>query len=116
MGYLYNHAESWNNRWKSEAEPGDGKTPSIGATTGAYFDSRWLYNSDYLRVKSITLGYTLPKIKFYSTARVYFALENAYIWHNYTGGYSPEALQSTGYDNGSYPQAQTYTFGFNLGL
>ena len=116
MGYLYNHASNWNNRWKSEANPGDGMTPAIGASTGAYFDSRWLYSSDYIRVKNITLGYNLPKQKFYSGARVYLALENAYIWHNYTGGFSPEALQVGGFDNGSYPQARTYTFGFNLSI
>jgi hypothetical protein len=116
MGYLYNHSSNWNNRWKSEASPGDGMTPSINATTGAYFDSRWLYSSDYIRVKNITLGYTLPKQRFYSGARVYLALENAYIWHNYTGGFSPEALQTGGFDNGSYPQARTYTFGFNLSI
>jgi TonB-linked SusC/RagA family outer membrane protein len=116
MGYLYNHASNWNNRWRSPDNPGDGMTPSIGATTGAYFDSRWLYSSDYIRVKNITLGYTLPKRNFYSNARIYFALENAYIWHNYTGGFSPEALQNGGYDNGSYPQARTYTFGFNFGI
>ncbi|MBC8083820.1 MAG: TonB-dependent receptor [Hymenobacter sp.] len=117
MGYLYNHSTRWNNRWKSEAEPGDGQTPSINATTGAYFDSRWLYSSDYIRVKNITLGYTLPKTSFYAGARVYLALENAYIWHSYTGGYSPEAIQQPGgFDNGSYPQARTYTVGFNLSL
>ncbi|WP_375434831.1 SusC/RagA family TonB-linked outer membrane protein [uncultured Hymenobacter sp.] len=116
MGYNYNHAANWNNRWQSEANPGDGMTPSITATTGAYFDSRWLYKSDYLRVKNITLGYTLPKGKLYASARVYLALENAYIWHSYTGGFSPEAVQSGGYDSGSYPQARTYTIGFNLAL
>ena len=116
MGYLYNHATNWNDRWRSPDSPGDGMTPAINATTGAYFDSRWLYSSDYLRIKNITLGYTLPKARFFSSARVYLALENAYIWHNYTGGFSPEALQTGGYDNGSYPQARVYTFGFNLAI
>ena len=116
MGYLYNHASSWNNRWKSEAEPGDGKTPSITAQNSSLLDSRWLYSSDYLRIKNVTLGYTLPKKRFYSGARLYVALENAYIWHSYTGGFSPEALQAGGFDNGSYPQSRTYTLGFNLSL
>ncbi|MBD2722065.1 SusC/RagA family TonB-linked outer membrane protein [Hymenobacter armeniacus] len=116
MGYLYNHASNWNNRWKSEAEPGDGKTPSITAQNSSLLDSRWLYKSDYIRLKNITLGYTLPKARFYNGARLYVALENAYIWHNYTGGFSPEALQLGGFDNGSYPQARTYTLGFNLTL
>jgi TonB-linked SusC/RagA family outer membrane protein len=116
MGYLYNHSTKWNNRWKSEDDQGDGMTPSINATTGGYYDSRWLYSSNYVRIKNITLGYTLPKTKYYSSARFYLALENVYIWHDYTGGYSPEAIQSTGYDRGSYPQARTYTLGFNLGF
>jgi TonB-linked SusC/RagA family outer membrane protein len=116
MGYLYNHASNWNNRWKSEAEPGDGKTPSITAQNSSLLDSRWLYSSDYIRLKNITLGYNLPKKSFYSNARVYVAIENAYIWHNYTGGFSPEALQAGGFDNGSYPQSRTYTVGFNLSL
>jgi TonB-linked SusC/RagA family outer membrane protein len=116
MGYLYNHSTDWNNRWKSEAEPGDGKTPNIAAQNSSLLDSRWLYSSDYIRLKNITLGYTLPKARFYSGARLYVALENAYIWHNYTGGFSPEALQVGGFDNGSYPQARTYTLGFNLSL
>lgn len=116
MGYLYNHSSRWNTRWKSEEEPGDGMTPNINAGTGAFFDTRWLYSSDYLRIKNINLGYTLPKTGFYAGARVYLALENAYIWHNYTGGFSPEALQNGGFDRGSYPQARTYTIGFNLTL
>ena len=116
MGYLYNHASTWNNRWKSEAEPGDGKTPSITAQNSSLLDSRWLYSSDYIRIKNVTLGYTLPKNRLYSGARIYLALENPYIWHNYTGGFSPEALQAGGFDNGSYPQSRTYTVGFNLSL
>jgi TonB-linked SusC/RagA family outer membrane protein len=116
MGYLYNHAANWSNRWKSEAEPGDGKTPSITAQNSSLLDSRWLYSSDYLRIKNITLGYNLPRSRFYSNARFYVVLENPYIWHSYTGGFSPEALQSGGFDNGSYPQARTYALGFNLSL
>ncbi|HET9502705.1 MAG TPA: TonB-dependent receptor [Hymenobacter sp.] len=116
MGYLYNHLADWNNRWKSEAEPGDGKTPSITAQNSSLLDSRWLYKSDYIRIKNITLGYNLPRSRFYSNARFYVVLENPYIWHSYTGGFSPEALQTGGFDNGSYPQARTYALGFNLSL
>jgi TonB-linked SusC/RagA family outer membrane protein len=116
VGYNYNRLERWTTRWRSETNPGDGMTPSINATTGAYFDSRWLYKSDYVRVKNITLGYTLPKSRLFSSARLYLAVENPYIRHEYTGGFSPEAVQATGYDSGSYAQARTYTIGFNLGL
>ncbi|WP_324674991.1 TonB-dependent receptor [Hymenobacter sp. GOD-10R] len=119
MGYLYNKLAKWSNRWKSPDDPGDGMTPSIGATTGAYYDTRWLYSSDYIRIKNITLGYNLPSVRFYNRARIYLAVENAYIWHKYSGGFTPEAVNSTGqgaYDYGGYPQARTYTLGFNLTL
>jgi TonB-linked SusC/RagA family outer membrane protein len=117
MGYLYNHLAVWNTRWRSPDNPGDGMTPSIAATTGAYYDTRWLYSSDYLRIKNITLGYNLPGARFYSRARVYATIENAYLFTHYAGGYSPEAVNSTGlgaYDYGGYPPARVYTLGFNL--
>jgi len=107
----------WNNRWRSASNPGDGMTPSINATTGSYYDTRWLYSSDYLRIKNITLGYNLPGASFYNRARVYATVENAYLFTHYAGGYSPEAVNSTGlgaYDYGGYPPARVYTVGFNL--
>jgi hypothetical protein len=119
MGYLYNHLATWDNRWRSPDNPGDGMTPSINATTGAYYDTRWLYKSDYLRIKNITLGYNLPTVRFYNRARVYVAVENAYLFSKYNGGFSPEASNGTGlgsYDYGGYPPARVYTFGFNITL
>jgi TonB-linked SusC/RagA family outer membrane protein len=119
MGYLYNHLATWDNRWRSPDNPGDGMTPSINATTGAYYDTRWLYKSDYLRIKNITLGYNLPTMRFYNRARVYVAVENAYLFSKYNGGFSPEASNGTGlgsYDYGGYPPARVYTFGFNITL
>jgi TonB-linked SusC/RagA family outer membrane protein len=119
MGYLYNHLAIWDNRWRSPDNPGDGMTPSINATTGAYYDTRWLYKSDYLRIKNITLGYNLPTASFYNRARVYVSVENAYLFTHYNGGFTPEASNGTGlgsYDYGGYPPARVFTFGFNVTL
>lgn len=99
----------WKNMWKSEDEPGDGRTPAIGSTTGNLRDSRWLYKSDYIRLKNITLGYNVPLKKYIRKARVYFTVENVWMWNKYAGGYSPENK-----GNNSYPQARSYTFGVNL--
>jgi hypothetical protein len=115
MGYLYNKLAKWEHRWKSEEDPGDGMTPGI-LSSGAYYNTRWLYSSNYIRIKNIQLGYNLPRAGFYDRARVYFSVENAYIWHNYTGGFTPEAVNTDGGDYGGYPQARTYTIGFNLTL
>ncbi len=114
MGYLYNKLSIWKDRFQSVDKPGNGWVPSQTATTGGFFDTRWLYSSDYLRVKNITLGYNLPKIKGLDKARLYLSLENAYIWHKYFGGLTPEAANDAGGDYGGYPQARTYSLGVNV--
>ncbi len=117
----------WKNAWWSEEDQGDGKTPyPLSTTTGATVDSRWLYSSDYLRIKNITLGYTIPINKnIISNARIYASVENLLTFSKYDGGYSPEASNSgasgapggstaLGIDYGSYPLARAFTFGLNL--
>ena len=112
MGYSQNLFSWWQNCWWSEDEPGDGKTPAIDSTTGELRDTRWLYKSDYLRIKNVTLGYRLPlskKSNYVKGVRFYFTVENLWRWDSYTGGYSPENR-----GNNSYPQARTYTLGASL--
>ncbi len=116
MGYLYNKLAKWENSWKSPENPGDGMTPNINASTGSYYDTRWLYSSDYIRVKNITLGYNVPKMKWFERARVYISVENPFIWHKYSGGFTPEAANNEGGDYGGYPQSKTYSIGINLNL
>ena len=127
MGANTNVMGHWRNAWWSEEETGDGKTPYIlSKTTGATLDSRWLYSSDYLRIKNLTIGYKLPiNPKIISYARVYFSVENLACWNNYYGGYSPEAANTAsssspggqsavGLDYSSYPLSRTFTFGINI--
>jgi len=82
------------------------------------FSDFYLENGDYLRLKLITLGYSLPsktvstigasKLRFYVTG------ENLLTFTKYTG-YDPEIGGNTmGIDRGYYPQARTFMFGFNL--
>lgn len=113
----------WNNAWWSEENPGDGKTPyPLSTTTGTAIDSRWLYSSDYLRIKNITFGYNIPiKGLGISSARIYTSIENLATLSKYKGGYSPEASTSgsigsatMGLDYGGYPMARTYTLGLIL--
>ncbi len=110
MAYSQNLFSWWKNRWKSEEEPGDGKTPALDSTTGELRDTRWLYSSDYIRIKNVTLGYKLPiSRKIVRNARVYCTVENLWMWDKYDGGYSPENR-----GNNAYPQARTYTIGANF--
>lgn len=75
-----------------------------------------------MRLKNIQLGYTLPKAwtskAFISSFRVFVAAENLLTLTGYEG-FDPELAyinrdKSSGIDRGIYPQARTYTLGFNL--
>ncbi len=79
----------------------------------------YLEKGDYLRLKIVQLGYTLPinkmltkiganKLRFYATA------ENLLTLTNYTG-YDPEIGGGVlGIDKGVYPQARSFIFGAQL--
>lgn len=79
----------------------------------------YIKNGSYLRLKNIQFGYTLPKSLttkvFISSLRVYVAAENLLTFTGYEG-FDPEISYdaSSGIDRGIYPQARTYTIGFNL--
>jgi TonB-linked SusC/RagA family outer membrane protein len=126
MRYNMNIMNVWSNAWWSEEEPGDGATPSIlSATTGGTVDSRWLWSSDYFRIKNITLGYKVPvKPQIISSLRMYISIENLKKWDSYYNGFSPETANTApstvpggtsalGVDYGGYPIARIVTFGLN---
>jgi|FLOH01.1.fsa_nt_gi TonB-dependent starch-binding outer membrane protein SusC len=78
----------------------------------------YLEKGDYLRLKVIQLGYTLPndlisKIGA-SKLRLYVTGENLLTLTKYTG-YDPEIGGNVlGIDRGYYPQAQSFMFGANI--
>lgn len=127
MGAANNVLGNWRNAWWSETDQGDGSTPYIlSTTTGTTIDSRWLYSSDYIRIKNVSLGYRLPALpKVYSSARIYVSAENLVMFSKYRGGYSPEAANSgsstapgggnsLGIDYGGYPTSRVFTMGVNV--
>lgn len=77
---------------------------------------RFLEKGDYLRLKSITIGYTLPK-HLTSKARmdeVRFSVsgQNLYTFTRYTG-LDPE-VGGSGIDSNVYPLTRNFTFGINI--
>jgi len=79
---------------------------------------RYVENGSYLRVKNVTLGYTLPvslvkKVKI-STARFYISAQNLFTITKYSG-FDPE-VGTNGIDNNVYPVTRTFTVGVNLGI
>lgn len=118
MGTTTNVMGNWANRWRSDAEPGDGKTPRLDGTTGSLLDTRWLYDASYIQLKNVTLGYNFQQQLIdslnISNLRVYVSLENVWRSDNYYGGYNPESVQSDGTDYGAYPNAKVFMISLNF--
>jgi len=82
----------------------------------------YLEDGSFLRLSTITLGYSLPKKMLQkahiNNARVYCTLNNIYTFTNYSG-YDPEVAATSsaltqGIDDSSYPRAKSYVVGLNL--
>lgn len=72
----------------------------------------------YLRLKNITLGYTLPKLlipktSYFSSLRVYFTGADLWEYKKIKDGWDPEAKRSAS-GTQRYPFTRNYTFGINL--
>jgi len=100
---------------------GANKTSGIGVDQRS---SRWIENGSYLRMKNITLTYTLPgslvnSIRLDRIA-VYITATNLFTITKYTG-YDPEVSSfnaggagGLGIDLSNYPTAKSFMFGINL--
>ncbi len=85
----------------------------------AYTDF-WLEDGSYVRLRNVTLGYTLPKSWLMkagiSSCRFYLTAQNPLTFTKYTG-YDPEVggnVANRGLDKGNYPVSSTYSIGINL--
>ena len=129
--YFDNQTIDQLNRWQ---KPGDiTMVPQVRlyGANGAGVSSRWVQDGSFLRVKTASLGYNIPKNllrkAFLQTARVYVSGFNLLTFTKYTG-YDPEvnttynnatdqsANISLGHDFYTPPQARTIQVGINLGF
>ena len=113
QGRSDNRPASYDNRWKSPTDQGDGRFSKAYATFLSPITAAtdWVYSSDYIRVRYITLGYNLKslfKASYVQGARVYFSLENFFGHDKYTNGLNPEAANTTVSSNSAYPEAGDY--------
>ncbi|MBR1950546.1 MAG: TonB-dependent receptor [Bacteroidales bacterium] len=119
-GWAYERVRSqhtYDNRWKTPGQITH-QPLLIGtdAEAGRKTSSRRIHNGDYLRLKNITLGYTIPKdlVKKVglSNARVYFNGQNLLTLRSYEL-MDPE-VNAYGTRGWEVPLAKTYTFGIEL--
>jgi len=123
----FNSYDVLNNRWRSESEPGDGKTPRADRSTGTHGNNNrpsdyQVEDGSYMRLKNLTIGYTLPRSlveNYAESVRLYFTAKNLSTWTDYIG-FNPEvSLQSQnmlthGEDYGAYPLSTSFVFGLNV--
>lgn len=140
--YLYNGEGSGNQyanvaqRYRNEAEPGDGsfyRASRAGTQSNSTrLSTFYLQSGSYLRCTNLTLGYTLPNFLQQtlglSKARVFASVVNAFTITKYKGynpdvdyNYSGAASNNTqpanlapGIDYGTYPLVRSYNLGVNV--
>ena len=113
-------------RWQ---QPGDvtdiprATTDPIASAQNKRVSSRFIEDGSYLRVKNVTIGYTLDKNimekTMFSSLRVYVSAQNLFTFTNYSGldpevNYRGDDNSVIGTDFFTYPQAQVFTLGVNL--
>ncbi|WP_162842630.1 TonB-dependent receptor [Mucilaginibacter pineti] len=80
----------------------------------------WLQNGKYLRINTVSLGYTFKKgiIEGLSNARIYVTGQNLYSFQGYKG-FNPDftsGVFNPGFDAGSFPKPRTILVGVQVGF
>lgn len=131
-GY-YNYSTDILDRWTSEGT--SNRIPRVTDGTDKnqnwkIFSDLYVYDADFLKIKSINLGYDLVKLSKkipFEQLRLYFSVSNLYTFTKYPG-LDPEVGYGSSYDSagklrdayasgvdlGFYPSARTYLFGLNV--
>ncbi|MEQ9439588.1 MAG: TonB-dependent receptor [Cyclobacteriaceae bacterium] len=116
-GYLYraNYLDAWTPENRSTTVPKLYTNDSKNDQQSDYF----LYSANYLRLKSLQLGYTIPATLVNSIGidhlRLYVNLENYFTFTSYPG-MDPETDGSQYNGSITYPLMKTVSLGLNLSL
>lgn len=99
---------------------------AYGATSGtlSWTNDKYLQNLRYLRLKNLTIGYTIPakitKLARIELARVYFSGENLHYWSplkknsKYVDPEGAIDRKTEAHQNAFYPWPKTYMFGIDI--
>lgn len=118
------------NRWQNPGDITDVPRATFEDVTGRYtpglnnteISDRFLEDGSYLRIKDISLGYTLPKALVNSVGidnlRLYGSVRNAFTFTSYSG-FDPESQNtsnptSIGVDYLTQPQPRTFIIGLDI--
>ena len=115
---FFNNASCLNkhwNRWSEENPNGNFPRLSLTSQTNNQLSTFWLQDASYLRMKNLTLAYTLPSDLIsrigLSFAQVYLAGENLFTISGLDKGLDPESGNSRGW---SYSNVRKISCGLKL--
>ncbi|MCX6237427.1 MAG: TonB-dependent receptor [Bacteroidia bacterium] len=126
QGFTDNAPSFYLDRWESPSQPGAGRVSKVYSTFGRIVNTDWLYSSNYMRVRNITLGYDLGNLikkNIIQGARIYVTAENWFGHDKYYGGANPDATNTDLSGNSSYlapgdygglPLAKSLIVGLNI--
>ena len=108
------------NRWR----PGNASNtvPSAKGIIRGDVTSKFIEDASFLRLKNVTLGYTLPhkwmRSIYVTKLRIYATAENLFLLTRYSG-YDPEVSMEKsnlmpGFDWGAYPKSKVFTLGLQV--
>ena len=115
-----NQLASYAGRWTPDNPTSD--IPRAGATGSEEYSSRVIEDGSFLRLKNVSLGYTIPSRQLrkagISSLRVYVSADNIWTLTNYSGP-DPEvstrnSVLTPGFDWSAYPRAYGFTAGLNI--
>lgn len=122
MDELYNMFTSTLNAWT----PNNRNTSMPRAVLGdpnenSRESDRFLEDGDFIRLRQIQLGYTLPKMWLkklnMEKIRLYVSADNLWTWTKYSGvdpEFAQEKVINTGIDSSVYPFTKSYVFGLQV--
>ena len=118
--------------WKKDGDVTDMPRSGQNTPSNLRASDRFLENGSYMRLRNLTLGFSIPKTilssttgRVFSSFRVYVTAMNLLTLTNYKG-YDPEVSASVtdaksfiftkGVDTGQYPQPRTFLLGLQVGF
>lgn len=115
--YYYSniYKEVYDNTWTPDRQ--NVKYPKLGSVSNSGMNTTWLQDASYLRVKNVTLGYTVPKDLItrlhISQLRVFASATNLFTFSRYVG-FDPEMDRDLTTGGAEYPQSRTMAAGINI--
>jgi hypothetical protein len=112
-GDAYNMSTTVLDAW-TEDNPST-TVPHINSAKITRPDSRYIEDASFLKLRNLTIGYSIPAIRpnseYAFNFRFFVSARNLYTWTKYRG-YDPEV--ANGVDLGVYPTARSFLFGASL--